>query len=140
MWNFNFFFYNKKMKRILYIGVKALSKTAAEDEKVGGVGGGVVRLCVYLCMGHGLTMEGAGVWVMPILTGTAGPWVRQRGLAGRRLAQLLPAAPCCINPPPALAPPVCPLQYQLSPHTLTLSPTLAVLCPLARCVALFCAC
>lgn len=37
MWAFNFFFYNKKMKRILYIGVKALSKTAAEEEeKVGG--------------------------------------------------------------------------------------------------------
>lgn len=32
VWAFNFFFYNKKMKRILYIGVKALSKTAAEDE------------------------------------------------------------------------------------------------------------
>jgi hypothetical protein len=35
VWAFNFFFYNKKMKRILYIGVKALSKTAAEEEKVG---------------------------------------------------------------------------------------------------------
>ena len=33
MWAFNFFFYNKKMKRILYIGVKALSKTAAEEEE-----------------------------------------------------------------------------------------------------------
>jgi hypothetical protein len=34
VWAFNYFFYNKKMKRILYIGVKALSKTAAEEEKV----------------------------------------------------------------------------------------------------------
>ena len=36
VWAFNFFFYNNKMKRILYIGVKALSKTAAEEEKVRG--------------------------------------------------------------------------------------------------------
>jgi hypothetical protein len=36
VWAFNFFFYNKKMKRILYIGVKAVSKTAAEEEKVSG--------------------------------------------------------------------------------------------------------
>ena len=35
LWAFNFFFYNKKMKRILYIGVKAVSKLAADDEKVG---------------------------------------------------------------------------------------------------------
>lgn len=34
LWAFNFFFYNKKMKRILYIGVKAVSKLAADDEKV----------------------------------------------------------------------------------------------------------
>lgn len=34
VWAFNYFFYNKKMKRILYIGVKAVSKTAAEEEKV----------------------------------------------------------------------------------------------------------
>jgi hypothetical protein len=34
VWAFNFFFYNKKLKRILYIGVKAVSKTAAEEEKV----------------------------------------------------------------------------------------------------------
>lgn len=33
VWAFNFFFYNKKLKRILYIGVKAVSKTAAEEEK-----------------------------------------------------------------------------------------------------------
>eukprot|EP00878_Enallax_costatus_P002880 GHUV01003073.1.p1 GENE.GHUV01003073.1~~GHUV01003073.1.p1 ORF type:complete len:239 (+),score=33.64 GHUV01003073.1:276-992(+) len=33
LWAFNFFFYNKKMKRILYIGVKAVSKLAADDEK-----------------------------------------------------------------------------------------------------------
>jgi hypothetical protein len=32
VWAFNFFFYNKRLKRILYIGVKALSKAAAEDE------------------------------------------------------------------------------------------------------------
>lgn len=29
VWAFNFFFYNKRMKRILYIGVKAVSKAAA---------------------------------------------------------------------------------------------------------------
>jgi hypothetical protein len=33
LWAFNFFFYNKKMKRILYIGVKAVSKAAADEEK-----------------------------------------------------------------------------------------------------------
>lgn len=33
LWAFNFFFYNKKMKRILYIGVKAVSKLAADDDK-----------------------------------------------------------------------------------------------------------
>eukprot|EP00775_Hariotina_reticulata_P010161 gene10161-10320_t len=32
VWTFNFFFYNKKMKRILYIGVKAFTKSAADDE------------------------------------------------------------------------------------------------------------
>eukprot|EP00879_Flechtneria_rotunda_P003987 GHRR01004227.1.p2 GENE.GHRR01004227.1~~GHRR01004227.1.p2 ORF type:complete len:240 (+),score=62.72 GHRR01004227.1:2343-3062(+) len=33
VWSFNFFFYNKKLKRILYIGVKAVSKAAASDAK-----------------------------------------------------------------------------------------------------------
>ncbi len=34
MWAFNFFFYNRKLKRILYIGVKAVSKAAADESKV----------------------------------------------------------------------------------------------------------
>jgi hypothetical protein len=34
VWAFNFFFYNKKMKRILYIAVKAVSKAAADEDKV----------------------------------------------------------------------------------------------------------
>ncbi|KAF8061370.1 mannose-1-phosphate guanylyltransferase 2 [Scenedesmus sp. PABB004] len=33
VWAFNFFFYNKKLKRILYIGVKAVSKAAAGEDK-----------------------------------------------------------------------------------------------------------
>lgn len=32
IWSFNYFFYNKKMKRILYFSCKAVSKTAAEEE------------------------------------------------------------------------------------------------------------
>lgn len=47
VWAFNYFFYNKKMKRILYIGVKALSKTAAEEEKVSWLAEG--RLCLQGC-------------------------------------------------------------------------------------------
>jgi hypothetical protein len=50
VWAFNFFFYNKKMKRILYIGVKALSKTAAEEEKVCVCGGGGGRHAAVLCL------------------------------------------------------------------------------------------
>jgi hypothetical protein len=34
VWAFNFFFYNKKMKRILYLAVKAVSKAAADEDKV----------------------------------------------------------------------------------------------------------
>jgi hypothetical protein len=46
VWAFNFFFYNKRLKRILYIGVKALSKAAAGDEdKVGGLGAVLCVLC-----------------------------------------------------------------------------------------------
>ncbi|KAF6256138.1 Maf1-domain-containing protein [Scenedesmus sp. NREL 46B-D3] len=33
VWAFNFFFYNKKMKRILYLAVKAVSKAAADEDK-----------------------------------------------------------------------------------------------------------
>mmetsp|Transcript_25876 Transcript_25876/g.65807 ORF Transcript_25876/g.65807 Transcript_25876/m.65807 type:complete len:233 (+) Transcript_25876:140-838(+) len=32
IWSFNFFFYNKKLKRILYFSCRALSKTCADEE------------------------------------------------------------------------------------------------------------
>ncbi len=35
VWSFNYFFYNKKMKRILYFSCRAISKQAADDEEVG---------------------------------------------------------------------------------------------------------
>lgn len=50
MWAFNFFFYNKKMKRILYIGVKALSKTAAEEEEKVGHRLGAVEAAGHACI------------------------------------------------------------------------------------------
>eukprot|EP00877_Chromochloris_zofingiensis_P007467 jgi/Chrzof1/2974/Cz12g06180.t1 len=31
VWAFNYFFYNRKMKRILYFSCRAVSKTAADD-------------------------------------------------------------------------------------------------------------
>uniref|UniRef100_A0A7S3QPD8 Repressor of RNA polymerase III transcription n=1 Tax=Dunaliella tertiolecta TaxID=3047 RepID=A0A7S3QPD8_DUNTE len=36
IWSFNYFFYNKKLKRILYFSCRALSKTSAEDEETDG--------------------------------------------------------------------------------------------------------
>lgn len=33
VWSFNYFFYNKKMKRILYFSCRAISKQAADDEE-----------------------------------------------------------------------------------------------------------
>eukprot|EP00798_Chlamydomonas_sp_ICE-L_P012159 gene12159-15271_t len=33
IWSFNYFFYNRKMKRILYFSCKAVTKTSAEDEE-----------------------------------------------------------------------------------------------------------
>lgn len=39
VWAFNYFFYNRKMKRILYFSCRAVSKTAADDvEVIRGVG------------------------------------------------------------------------------------------------------
>jgi hypothetical protein len=35
VWSFSYFFYNKKMKRILYLSCRAKSKASVEDE-VGG--------------------------------------------------------------------------------------------------------
>lgn len=32
VWSFNYFFYNKKMKRILYLSCRAMSKSSAEEE------------------------------------------------------------------------------------------------------------
>jgi len=32
VWSFNYFFYNKKLKRILYFSCRAKSKTAAQDD------------------------------------------------------------------------------------------------------------
>ncbi len=32
MWSFNFFFYNKKMKRMVYLSCRAASKLSAEKE------------------------------------------------------------------------------------------------------------
>lgn len=32
IWSFNYFFYNKKMKRILYVSCRAVSKTSADEE------------------------------------------------------------------------------------------------------------
>ncbi|PNH07783.1 Repressor of RNA polymerase III transcription MAF1 [Tetrabaena socialis] len=32
MWSFNYFFYNRKMKRILYLSCRAISKQAADEE------------------------------------------------------------------------------------------------------------
>jgi Maf1 regulator len=34
LWAFNFFFYNKKMKRILYLSCRAASKTVADEGEV----------------------------------------------------------------------------------------------------------
>ncbi len=31
IWSFNYFFYNRKMKRILYFSCRAVSKTAADE-------------------------------------------------------------------------------------------------------------
>mmetsp|Transcript_981 Transcript_981/g.1549 ORF Transcript_981/g.1549 Transcript_981/m.1549 type:complete len:236 (-) Transcript_981:718-1425(-) len=33
IWSFNYFFYNRKLKRILYLSCRAFSKTSAEDEE-----------------------------------------------------------------------------------------------------------
>lgn len=46
LWAFNFFFYNKKMKRILYISCRAVSKASAAAE----VGAGMKqRVCTDIC-------------------------------------------------------------------------------------------
>lgn len=59
LWSFNFFFYNKKMKRILYISCRALSKASAAAEvrgaaawRVAGVPG---MWCACLWRGRGRT-------------------------------------------------------------------------------------
>jgi hypothetical protein len=31
LWSFNYFFYNKRLKRILYLAARAVSKAAAEE-------------------------------------------------------------------------------------------------------------
>lgn len=39
MWAFNYFFYNKKMKRILYLSCRAVSKAADDEGQVSGAEG-----------------------------------------------------------------------------------------------------
>ncbi len=38
LWSFNYFFYNRKLKRILYFSCRAVSKTADDDDDGGGPG------------------------------------------------------------------------------------------------------
>jgi hypothetical protein len=38
LWSFNYFFYNKRLKRILYLAARAISKAAAEEAVRGGGG------------------------------------------------------------------------------------------------------
>jgi hypothetical protein len=35
VWAFNYFFYNRKLKRILYLSCRAVTKAAAEASEVG---------------------------------------------------------------------------------------------------------
>ena len=61
IWSFNYFFYNRKMKRILYFSCRAVSKTAADE-----VGGWRVMLrggapCVRRVFGrHDSSLVGVG--------------------------------------------------------------------------------